>query len=206
MPQCGAHRPRGTKCCGRYWGSTTALQRSRSGATCTSTRTDEDEVADFLQAALARLDRESGPRVRADAGNDPSTDGDESDDYDSDDDHDPVTRIDLIRAVHLGFQLEFEGMGHFMHPKKVALSLGPLHSEGLVFRARSSSTSASSRPRLSTTARRVSRCSYRPTPWATATRLRASARGAARTRPIELAPVHRSGELFNCSDRNITTR
>ena len=59
---CGAHRPRGTKCCGRYMGlhdgAGTKVDQRRN--IHEHPDADEDEVVDFLQAALARLDREPG--------------------------------------------------------------------------------------------------------------------------------------------------
>jgi hypothetical protein len=205
---CGAHRPRGTKCCGRYLGlndgaGTKVAQRRNVHE---HPDADEDEVADFLQAALARLDREAEPRVRAPTpGDDPSTDGDESDDHDSDDDHDPVTRIDLIRAVHLGFKLAFEGMGHFVHPKKVALSLGPLDSDALAFRARFELHIGQLAPAF----KHYSAARISVLVPADAMGNRDAIEGIGTRRgsypiTIELAPVHTSGELFNCSDRNIT--
>ena len=211
--QCGAHRPRGTKCCGRYLGLNdgcgTKVERRRN--VHAHPDADEDEVADFLQAHLARLDRERAaePRVRAPTpGDDPSTDGDESDerdDGDSDDDHDPVTRTALIRAVHLGFELAFEGMGHFVHPKKAEVTLGDLNAATLAHRARFNLIVHNKAPASKHYG--AARISVLVPEFAMGNRDEIEGIGTRRgsyPTTIELAPLHTSGEFFNGSDRNIT--
>jgi len=211
--QCGAHRPLGTKCCGRYMGlndgcGTKVEQRRNVHA---HPDADEDEVADFLQAHLARLDRERAaePRVRAPTpGDDPSTDGDESDesdDDDSDDDHDPVTRTDLIRAVHLSFELAFEGMGHFVHPKKAEVTLGELTAAqatrarfNLIVHNKAPASKHYGAARISVSVPEFG-MGNRDAEEGIGTR-----RGSYPT-TIELAPLHaKRGELFNGANADIT--
>ena len=167
---------------------------------------DEDEVADFLQAHLARLDREREAPVRAPTpGDDPSTDGDESDDHDSDDDHDPVTRTDLVRAVHLAFELAFEGMGDLVHPKKAEVTLNDLNPATLPYRARFNLIVHSKAPAFAHYG--ADRIAVSVPEFAMGNRDAEEGIGTRRgsyPTTIELAPLHTSGELFNGSDRNIT--
>ena len=116
-----------------------------------------------------------------------------------------MTRVDLVRAVHLGFQLAFEGMGHFVHPKKVALSLGPLDSKTLPYRARFELYIGQLAPAFKHYG--AGRISVSVPEFAMGNRDAIEGIGTRRgsyPTTIELAPLHRSGDLFNGANEDIT--